>query len=550
MDRLRCGCVARAAAALLAAAWVGESARAALPAFPGAEGFGASATGGRGGRVIHVTNLNGDGPGSLQAACNAAGPRIVVFDVSGVIVPARIVKGRRFLVISHSNITIAGQTAPGAGITILGTITTLRGTKDRPVRDVVIRFVRLRPEAARGTGRNLRAVELSNSDRIILDHVSGSWSIDDCFDLYTTRNATVQWCSIEESDIWLEGGDEPHNFGMITGYGGPRPITVHHSLLANHRERTPACGSYPTDFRNNVIYNSGTGMGLLVRRGYAAAFAMNIVGNYVKAGPGGIIGHRIYLPPCTAALGSLGPYRKGLGRFYLAGNYIDWCGGYVQPWRKGPKAPPNVVDEPFAFPAVRTQVAEEAFEEVLAHAGCLPRDVVSRRTVREVLTGTGSWGRHGPAEGLLAGLVPAKPPRDSDRDGMPDDWERACGLDPNDPADAARIVPRGASRGDRHAGYTYIEFYLNELADRLIARALTKARLEPTPPRPWDRPARGLSPMPARTPPSPRWSRPSGGRMSPARPTPRPAAARPSPLGSPSSSSAGWARRPPAPSRS
>ncbi len=117
-----------------------------LPAFPGAEGFGAAAVGGRGGKVIHVTTLAGSGPGSLQAACDVEGPRIVVFDVSGVIVPPNVDKGRRFLAIRHSNITIAGQTAPGAGITING---------------------------------------------------------------------------------------------MITGYGGPRAITVHHTLLANHRERTP-----------------------------------------------------------------------------------------------------------------------------------------------------------------------------------------------------------------------------------------------------------------------------------------------------------------------
>jgi pectate lyase len=105
---------------------------------------------------------------------------------------------------------------------------------------------------------------------------------------------------------------------------------------------------------------------------------------------------------------------------------------------------------------------------VLAQAGCLPRDAVSKRAVQEVRTATGSWGRHDPEGGLMAGLTPGKPPVDSDSDGMPDAWEAAHGLNPKDPADAGRTVPAGASENDRHKGYTYIEFYINELADRLI----------------------------------------------------------------------------------
>jgi len=485
------GCLAALAGACSAAE---DGKTRGLPAFPGAEGYGAVAVGGRGGKVIHVTTLKSDGPGSLQAACDAEGPRIVVFDVSGVIVPPNVDKGRRYLAIRHSNITIAGQTAPGAGVTIAGMVSALRGTKVKPVRDVVLRFLRIRPTAARKGGRNLRALELSNSARIICDHVSGSWSIDDCFDLYTATEATVQWCTSEESDIWLEGGDEPHNFGMITGYGGPRPITVHHTLLANHRERTPACGSYPTDFRNNVIYNSGSGMGLLVRASYADAFAMNIVGNFVKAGPGGIIGNRIYLPPRAIGRGGVGPYRKGIGRFFLDGNYFGPAGGYVRPWLSQ-AAGKAVVDRPFDLPPVETQPAPWAQDLVLASAGCLPRDAVSTRTVREVLTGTGEWGRHTPGGGLMAGLTPGRAPTDTDRDGMPDAWERSHGLDPKDASDAGKTVPKGASRGDRHMGYTYVEFYVNSLADRLTAEALTRWRLEPPPARPWAKPALGLSPM-------------------------------------------------------
>ena len=464
-----------------------------LPAFPGAEGFGAVSVGGRGGKIIKVTTLKSDGPGSLQWALDQQGPRIIVFDVSGAIIPPNVSKGRRFLAVAHSNVTIAGQTAPGAGITIQGQISTLRGTREKPLHDIIIRFLRIRPSVAKDSGRNVRALEFSNSDRIIVDHVSGSWSIDDCFDLYVCSNASVQWCNAEESDIWLEGGDEPHNFGMITGYGGPRPLTVHHTLLAHHRERTPLTGSFPVDFRNNVLYNCG-GMIHLIRSSYAKQHSMNIVGNYAKAGPAGIIGVRIYRPPHTAARGGVGPYRKGIGRYYLDGNYMDDLGGYVEPWTA--KKMKNVVDRELpGYPPVTTHTADQARDLVIAAGGCLPRDAVSRRTIREMLLGTGSWGRHGPAGGLMEGLTPGTPRPDADEDGLPDEWETAHGLDPKDPADANKTVPKGASKADRHSGYTYIEFYVNETADTLVAEALARARLEPLIPKDGGFRADGLSPM-------------------------------------------------------
>ena len=466
-----------------------------LPAFPGAEGYGARSVGGRGGRVIKVTTLDSSGPGSLQWACDQPGPRIIVFDVSGVIVPPNVSKGRRYLALRHSNVTIAGQTAPGAGITIAGQISAYRGTDEKPLHDVVLRFLRVRPIVAEDTGRNVRGMELTNSEDIVVDHVSACWSIDDCFDLYVANRATVQWCTAEESGIWLEGGDEPHNFGMITGYDGPRPISVHHTLLANHRERTPLCGSYPTDFRNNVIYNSGEGMSFLVFDRYADEHRMNIVGNYSKAGPGGIIGVRVYKPPYTVGQGRIGSYHKDAGHFYLDGNLMPWQGGYVEPWRDGPHVMSNVVEQEFPMAPVTTDTAEDAYQLVAAQAGCLPRDAVSRRTIREMQTGTGSWGHHHPAGGLMEGLSPGTAPPDADNDGMPDAWETAHGLDPNNPSDAQRIVPRGASPGDRHAGYTFIEFYVDERADLLVAEAVTRARLDPEPDTPWDKPADGLSPM-------------------------------------------------------
>jgi len=452
-----------------------------LPSFPGAEGYGSHVTGGRGGKVIHVTNLNPTGPGSLQWACEQQGPRIIVFDVNGVIHPHNI-GDKKVLSIARSDITIAGQTAPGAGITIEGSVSTYRGAEDKPVKNVVLRFIRARAKVPKGSGRNVRAIELSNSSDVIVDHVSGCWSIDDCFDLYTTLNTTVQWCTVEESDIWYEGGDEPHNFAMImSGQRGKyKPISVHHTLIANHRQRTPSCGSYPTDFRNNLIYNGGEG-GCNSRKG-----GISIVGNYLKPGPAGILGPRMYMPPYTVRQPSLG-FRKA----FVQGNYYPWSGGYLDRNADDPRLLP---EEPEHKP-VATHTAEEAYRLILAQSGCLPKDTVLRRTIRETLTSTGSYGFHGPAEGLMGGLTPGKPRADTDKDGMPDEWEKQHGLNPRDPEDCRKKVPASASPGDRHKGYTYIEYYINECADTKIAQALTEARLDPVAAEPWDKPANSLSPF-------------------------------------------------------
>jgi pectate lyase len=456
-----------------------------LPAFPGAEGYGARSLGGRGGKIIKVTNLKANGPGSLQWACAQKGPRIVVFEVSGVIPCSRTSKGKKFLAIDYPNITIAGQTAPGAGITIEGAISTLRGysgLRKKYVSNVIIRFIRVRPNPAKRG--NVRSMEMSMSERVILDHCSGCWSLDDCYDLYTARDVTVQWCTVEESDIQLEGGDEPHDFGMIFGYGH-RSKTIHHNLLANHRHRNPLVGTYPTDLRNNVVHNGGNSMNYIIKGKIAANFIMNLVGNYSSPGPGGIIGARIYLPPYVAGRAGFGLPRKGKGKIYCTGNYHPWDAGYTG---KGTS------QREFRFPPVKTHTAEEARRLVVAQSGCLPRDVVTRRTIRGVLTGDGGWGRFGPAGGLMDGLTPGKAPADSDGDGMPDDWEKARGLNSSDPKDASGTVPAGASPGDRHKGYTWIEYCINDAADRKIAAALTAARFNPEPSEPWTKPATNLAP--------------------------------------------------------
>lgn len=451
-----------------------------LPAFPGAEGFGAVSKGGRGGKVLKVTNLNPSGPGSLQWACDQEGPRIVVFDVSGVIA----FKGGRKpgIRIRKPNIYIAGQTAPGAGMTVRGKISSYGSRRDDSGRmhDITIRFMRARPGYAQRGGyvTGGRAIEVEYTDRAIVDHCSGSWAVDEEYLLWTDSEITVQWCTVEESDVSWEGGDEPHNFGMLVrGHRDKASFSLHHMLFAHHHDRAPSDygNVYNLDSRNNVLYNFGTN--IHTRSG-------NLCSNYLKGGPGAVWGYpRIYHPiatyTCPGLTWGTTKTKEHARPSYVNGNFIKDAGGYYEPKARGMRIRRPLSEKENPLAPVKTYVAEEAYKQVMAHSGCLPRDAVSRRTIYEVETRTGLWGRELPPGGLMQGLTPAKAPADSDSDGMPDAWEKEHGLDLNDPKDALKTVPAGASKGDRHRGYTYIEFYVNELADVKIARAMTRARLNP-----------------------------------------------------------------------
>ena len=480
----------------------GAGAAPGLPAFPGAEGFGAVARGGRGGKVIKVTNLNADGPGSLAAACAEKGPRIVVFEVSGVI-PTK--KG--VLSIPESDITIAGQTAPGAGITVAGELSTKhpfydrifaaeqkgQGIEELRGREMIIRFMRFRP-AERGQGHS---VSLAGVERFILDHVSGSWGCDENMDFSTSRQFTVQWCGVEssgwsgpleqyrigDSSQFKAGGNNPHNYGMIMGYTDKGNVSLHHNFFAHHNRRTPLCGLEVLDERNNVIYNVAAGIlfhgGNKNRDRKGEIFRANIVGNYFKIGPSTPAEHKDALPENKA-----GGYRcfmvgEAGAEIHADGNHFVPPGKTADVWN-GPVRGVAVnkckkAEKPWPAPPVVTQKAEEAYELVLAQAGCLPRDAVTKSNVKDIREGTGMWGRFEPKGGLLEGLTPGKAPADGDSDGLPDDWETAHKLNPADPKDAGALVPAGASRDDRHQGYTYIEYYINELADRLVEAARAEA---------------------------------------------------------------------------
>ena len=410
-----------------------------LPAFPGAEGFGAVTPGGRGGRVIKVTNLETNGPGSLQEACSAEGPRIVVFEVSGVI-PGDVT-------IEHSRISIMGQTAPGAGITIKGMLVTPY-TEDGSItiEDMVLRFLRVRPDPIPGVSW-ADAIQFSKIRRCVLDHVSCSWSSDETVDWYGARESTIQWCTIEESDT--EGHpDGRHNYGLINGPDGEK-FTIHHTLFAHHSRRCPAVANGPADVRNLVVYNFRDGF---LHDNPPNNLGFNIIGNYYKAGPS----EPSIFPFCF----------EGKTSYYLRDNYIAGVGIVQDPWAEKDKlyglqyyAQYGVkARKETEVPQVTTHSPLEAYELVLDQAGCFPRDTVSRRTVSEVRSGTGSWGRHDPGD-LMAGLKPEAPPVDRDNDGMADSWERANGLNPADSSDYNKVM---------ESGYTAIEEYCNLLATRLV----------------------------------------------------------------------------------
>jgi len=409
-----------------------------LPAFPGAQGFGCYTPGGRGGRVIKVTNLNTSGPGSFQAACSESGPRIVVFDTSGVI-PGPVN-------IAHGRVTIAGQTAPGAGITVKGKFSAASGREY--LEDIVVRFVRVRPAPSTdGDGSSDDAVQFNQVRRCVLDHLSCSWSTDENIGMYMSQESTVQWCTVEESDV-VGHYKGRHNYGMLSGPEGGR-VSVHHNLFANNGRRNPAIANGPSDIRNNVVYNFRDGF---LHDNPPNMNGFNLVGNYYRRGPS----ENDIFPFC---------FRDWVF-YYLRDNYVDGVGVVDNPWEHENEFRGFQVymhhgvrsEREFATPPVTTHSCLEAYELVLEKAGCLPRDTVSRRTINEVKTRTGAWGRHDPGD-LMAGLSAKPAPKDSDSDGMPDAWEEQNGLNPGNSSDNNKVMK---------SGYTAIEEYCNLLAEKII----------------------------------------------------------------------------------
>jgi hypothetical protein len=416
-----------------------------LPAFPGAQGFGALTPGGRGGRIVEVTNLKDSGPGSLREACYASGPRIILFRVAGIIELQTDIK------ISHGFVTIAGQTAPGDGICLKGA--TLRIC----THDVVVRFMRCRvgdgQVGATPGNRDALKIEGARVRNVVVDHCSLSWSIDENVSTWgTPRDVTIQWCIIAEALYQSRHPKGPHSMGLLVGDRSTR-MTFHHNLLAHNHWRNPLMQGRGDplaeyDFRNNVIYNYGKFCS--VARG---RIHLNYEANFIKPGPTSVDPNEIDI--------DLDRKTNAWPRIFLSGNIGPNCSdGPGDNWRmvrdmaKLGQSKLRVTQR-FPFPAVTTKAATDAYKAVLKHAGATQprRDAVDARIVRDVEAGTGKVVNSQDAVGGWPQYESGPLAADSDHDGMPDRWERQHGLDPRDTNDGAK---------DRDGdGYTNVEEYLN-----------------------------------------------------------------------------------------
>lgn len=406
----------------------------ALPAFPGAEGYGSDTPGGRGGRVYVVTRVDGSGPGSLKHAIRASGPRIIVFAAGGTYTGT--------LVIKEPYVTIAGQTAPGGGVAIHGH---KNPALEIATHDVVIRHIRFRS----GPPDTPDAVRLGmEAHHVVLDHCSISWGVDENLSILGHTN-TIQWSIISEGLDRSTHKGGSHSMGSILG---PGDVSVHHSLYAHNRSRNPRIGGHRTtvDLVNNVIYNYGSAIS---RLNASARLELNYIGNTIVKGPDS------GSPPVFAI------NRNGPISIYAEDNAVPASLKLVSNSRKH-----MLASERHEAPRVTTLPAAEAYAEVLAHAGAsLPRrDAVDARVIRSVVDRSGSIIDDPAQVGGAPALTSAPAPKDTDRDGMPDGWERAQGLDPGDPSDA-----NGDLDGD---GYTNIEDFINSAA-RWTGGPVVAARL-------------------------------------------------------------------------
>lgn len=493
---------------IIAASLISISTMAQAPAFPGAEGHGRFVTGGRGGKIYHVTNLNDSGTGSFREAVKS-GKRIIVFDVAGVIALKSDLK-------IADNITILGQTAPSPGIT-------LRYYTVQPGSNNIIRFIRIRRGQEKNINDGADASWQRNKTGIIFDHCSFSWSIDEVASFYDNNNFTMQWCTVAESLTNPGHSKGAHGYG---GIWGGKLASFHHNFVAHLMNRGPRFNGarygwtgytnnkeYSTykwqntvqaenvDFRNCVMYNAqGTCYG------GPGGGQINIVNNYYKAGPShslkGTTLNGLKADISTGkergsqdritlvTLSNSGNSDKNhpelydmTSRYYINGNTTettkgqktenkDWKGisydkgipslngEYYSPDAKnfygdavahttisGKSCVKIKMDEPAPTGQVTTHSAAEAYEKVLAYVGAsLYRDEIDARYMEEANFGTASR----PAD------------FDTDKDGIPDEWEKANGLNPNDANDALTCSL------DKKVYYTNIEVYANSLVENIM----------------------------------------------------------------------------------
>lgn len=522
----------------MAAALMSAAALAQAPAFPGAEGHGRYVTGGRGGRVVHVTNLNDSGTGSFREAVKS-GKRIIVFDVAGVIALKSELK-------FADNITILGQTAPSPGIT-------LRYYTVQPGNNNIIRFLRIRRGEEKNINDGADATWQRNKTGIIFDHCSFSWSIDEVASFYDNNNFTMQWCTVAESLTNPGHSKGAHGYG---GIWGGKLASFHHNFVGHLMNRGPrfngarygwtgytsnkeystykwqnAVQAENVDFRNCVMYNAqGTCYG------GPGGGQINIVNNYYKAGPshslkgktlnglkvdistGSVRGNQDRITLVTLSTQSNSDKNHPelydmTSRYFINGNITETTKGSVtknQDWKdisydkgipslNGEYYSPDAknfygdnvahvtisgkscvkikMDAPAPTGEVTTHSAAESFSKVLAYSGAsLYRDEIDARYMEEAKTGTAKYkGSITQSPGIIdkvadvngyteANFGTATRPADfdTDKDGIPDAWEIANGLDPNDATDALTYSL------DSKGYYTNLEVYANSLVEDIM----------------------------------------------------------------------------------
>ena len=499
-----------------------------IPAFPGAEGHGRYITGGRGGEIRHVTNLNDSGAGSLREALQGNDAKTIVFDVSGYI----DLKSQLDIT---SNTTIAGQTAPYPGIT-LRYYTIYFGKCD----NVIVRFLRFRRSQVKDVNDGADATWGRKHNQIMLDHCSFSWSIDEVASFYDNNNFTMQWCTVSESLTNPGHSKGAHGYG---GIWGGKLASFHHNLIAHVTNRAPRFngaryqwdgyktnmyydqyqwGNYVqaenVDLRNCVMYNYQSGSACY---GGPGGGYINIVNNYYKAGPSNNSNKTVTKVTVGASGNSTPEELTGMtSRYFINGNYVtaagsgkeanydwkgvDYDGGTILVDGERYSKDPNhmygnnvtyaekdgvdyvkiKLDEPCPTGDVTTHTAEKTYEKVLAYCGAsLYRDDVDSRNMEEVRTGTATY--TGPVtkkpgqldfindpEGEQNEAYPSFPELssenrpenyDTDGDGMPDEWETANGLNPNDANDANTFTV------DTEKGwYTNVEVYMNSIVEDIV----------------------------------------------------------------------------------
>jgi len=452
-----------------------------LKAFPSAEGFGKYASGGRGGIVVEVTNLNDSGEGSLRWALTEAGREnaTIVFRVSGIITLEKDIRAK----LNH--VTIAGQTAPGEGILYRGGKLNLGGSKNVIMRNLRGR-IGLRDDKDFIKGGS---IGIENADTIIIDHCCFGWSGEENMTIYDNHFTTVQWCIIHEG--LYNAGHQKGNRSYACQWGGS-PATFHHNLLAHNYNRSARLNGASNssqdrnvfmEYQNNVNYNWGkrnSCYGGENEAGKGSTHECNFIGNYYKPGPA---------TPSGSYFMQLSKARKGKtltspSLWYFKGNRMErnrkatknnWLavdnqtGFDIEDMKSSKLIMPSAFypqKNSYDYSLYKTpaESAEKAYRQVLEKAGTICRDVVEKRVIREVREGVATYrgmqGGNGfidspaDAEGWPQ-YIKAQPLVDKDHDGMADEWELKNGLNPNDPNDRNKVFSK--------EGYTALEVYLNSL---------------------------------------------------------------------------------------